>query len=276
VARLGADEAAILTSFHQSPLPLALLLRLAGVGRIAASSVDHAGSLLDVRRRPAADPPDVHEVLRSLDVVAGLGHRLPPGDDGGLAVHLDEQVAPPFTEPFVVVHPGASVPARGWPAERAGALVDLLVARGWSVAVTGGPHETALTAAVAGAPRAHVLDLGGRTDLARLAAIMARATVVVAGNTGPAHLAAATRTPVASIFAPVVPADRWKPWGVPVALLGDQEIPCAGCRRGVCPVPGQPCLAPVTPAAVAAAVDELASQAVPVGPLVGGGVPCAS
>ncbi|GAA2783772.1 hypothetical protein GCM10020219_064070 [Nonomuraea dietziae] len=46
-----AEEALILTSFHQSALPLALLLRLRGVGRITAISNDYPGSLLDVRVR---------------------------------------------------------------------------------------------------------------------------------------------------------------------------------------------------------------------------------
>ena len=58
-------------------------------------------------------------------------------------------------------------------------------------------------------------------DLAGLAAVLAGAGVVVVGNTGPAHLAAAVRTPVVSLFAPVVPAERWRPWGVPGTLLGD-------------------------------------------------------
>ena len=73
VAGLSArsvDRAAILTSFHQSPLPLALLLRLAGVAEIAAISVDYPGSLLDHR---LPDPGDVHEVRRALGVVAALG-----------------------------------------------------------------------------------------------------------------------------------------------------------------------------------------------------------
>jgi ADP-heptose:LPS heptosyltransferase len=45
------DEAVILTSFHQSPLPLALLLRLGGTRRVCANSEDYPGSLLDVRVR---------------------------------------------------------------------------------------------------------------------------------------------------------------------------------------------------------------------------------
>ena len=66
------------------------------------------------------------------------------------------------------------------------------------------------------------------------------------GNTGPAHLAAAVGTPVVSLFAPVVPAARWAPYGVPSVLLGDQDAPCRGTRATDCPVPGHPCLASVT------------------------------
>jgi ADP-heptose:LPS heptosyltransferase len=71
---LDLDQAVILTSFHQSPLPLALLLRMAGVPTIAAVSVDYPGSLLDVRHRV---DEDLHEVERGLSLVATLGFRLP-------------------------------------------------------------------------------------------------------------------------------------------------------------------------------------------------------
>ena len=47
----------MLTSFHQSPLPTALVLRLAGVARITGASVDYPGSLLDVRLRPGRTCP---------------------------------------------------------------------------------------------------------------------------------------------------------------------------------------------------------------------------
>ena len=79
---LEIDQALVLTSFHQSPLPLALLLRMAGVPTIAAVSVDYPGSLLDVRHRV---DDDLHEVERGLSLVATLGYRLPEGDDGRAA-----------------------------------------------------------------------------------------------------------------------------------------------------------------------------------------------
>lgn len=248
VAALGVDEAMVLTSFHQSPLPLALLLRMAGVPRIGAVSVDYPGSLLDVRH---AVSDGTHEVERALSLAAALGHHLPEGDDAALAVRRPLPPWRPFDEPYVVVHPGASVPARAWDRHRAAAFVDALVARGWPVAVTGTPGEADLTGVVAGGGRAGVAELGGRTDLAGLAGVLEGAAAVVCGNTGPAHLAAAVGTPVVSIFAPVVPASQWAPWGVPVVLLGDQHIACAGCRARTCPLPGQPCLTPATvPAAL--------------------------
>jgi ADP-heptose:LPS heptosyltransferase len=253
---LKVDQALILTSFHQSPLPLALLLRMAGVPTIAAVSVDYPGSLLDVRHRV---DDDVHEVERGLSLAATLGYRLPEGDDGRLAVRRDPGAGTPeLAGPYVVVHPGASVPARAWAPERHAALVEALVAEGRRVVVTGGTAERALTARVAGGRRPGVVDLGGRVDLAGLAEVVAGAEVVVVGNTGPAHLAAAVGTPVVSLFAPVVPAVRWRPWGVRHVLLGDQAAACAGSRARECPVPGHPCLDGVLVAEVVAAVGALA------------------
>jgi ADP-heptose:LPS heptosyltransferase len=250
LAALDVDEAIVLGSFHQSPLPLALLLRMAGVARIAATSVDYPGSLLDVRHRI---DDDVHEVQRSLSLVATLGYALPPGDDGALRVRRPA-ADPPLEPGYVVVHPGASVPARAWAPDRHAALVDALAAYGRRVVVTGAPSERALTALVAG-EAGH--DLGGATDLGELADVLAHADCVVVGNTGPAHLAAAVGTPVVSLYAPTVPAVRWRPWRVANALL-HVDVPCAGCRARECPVPGHPCLGGVAVRDVVAAVDRLA------------------
>ena len=259
LAQLAVDQAFVLTSFHQSPLPLALLLRLAGVPTVAAICEDYPGSLLDVRH-PRDD--SLHEVERSLSLVATLGYRLPAGDDGHLAVRSSPRGwgPPAGWDRYLVVHPGASVPARAWDPARSAALVDALVAAGHRVAVTGGGDERELTARVAGAPRAEVLDLGGRTELGELAAVIAGAEAAVVGNTGPAHLAAAVGTPVVSIFAPTVPARWWRPWGVPHVLLGQQDIACAGCRARRCPFPDHPCLSSVTVSDVMDALERLLAR----------------
>lgn len=258
---LELDEAIILTSFHQSPLPLALLLRMAGVPFIAATSPDYAGSLLDVRHR--IEDEQLHEVERALSLVGAVGYHLPAKDSGALRINRRPSVLS-ILRPYVVVHPGASVPARAWDPDRNAALVDELIARGHRVVVTGGPDERDLTAAVAGPARDAVIDLGGRTDLAGLAEVIAAADTVITGNTGPAHVAAAVGTPVVSLFAPTVAFERWGPYGVPVIVLGDQSIACGGCRARVCPVQGHPCLGTVRPVDVADAVERLIhAKAVP-------------
>ncbi len=254
LAALRIDEALVFVSFHQSALPLALLLRMAGVPRIAAISEDFPGSLLDLRHR---DPGDVHEVERALSLAGAAGFALPAGDDGRLAVRRAATAPAALPEaPYVVVHPGASVPARAWSPRRHRELVGALAAEGRSVVVTGAPSERELCAFVAGGGE-RVVDLGGATSLGELAEVLAGAACVVVGNTGPAHLAAAVGAPVVSLFAPTVPAVRWRPWRVPHELL-NVEVPCALCRARECPVEGHPCLDAVSVRAVLDAVERLA------------------
>jgi len=251
VRALEVERAVIFTSFHQSALPTALVLRLAGVAHLSAISTDYPGSLLDVRHLVDEDLPEVRRAL-SLAEAAGF----PAVDDGLLRLRtpLPEVGHLTGSEPYVVVHPSSSVPARACPPANCAEFVEELSRAGWRVLVTGDRAESAITAYVAGRDG---VDLGGRLSLAELAAVLAGARCVVVGNTGPAHLAAAVGTPVVSLFAPTVPFGRWGPYGVPVVRLGDQDAPCRDSRATVCPVPGHPCLSSVTSLDVVAAVEKL-------------------
>jgi len=251
------DACVIFTSYHQSPLPMALVARLAGVRYVAATSEDYPGSLLDLRHRR---PDGLHEVTAALDLALAAGGALPPDDDAALAVRGPLPAVDTPSRPYVVLHPGASVPARGLALEHAQAIGAALARAGWTVVVTGGPREGTLAASVAraAADAGDAVDLSGRTTLAELATVLAGAAALVVGNTGPAHLAAAVGTPVVSLFSPVVPAERWAPWGLH-RLLGDQEAACAGTRARECPVPGHPCVSSVAPSEVVAAVADLAA-----------------
>jgi ADP-heptose:LPS heptosyltransferase len=265
IAGLGLEQAVILTSFHQSPLPTALLLRLAGVPRIVATSEDYPGSLLDTRLPVAGDAP---EPVRMLHTVCAAGFALPAGDDGRLRVRRplpDVGALMPSADraPLIVVHPGTSAPARAYPQSLWATAVGRLVQDGWRVALTGSAAEQPLTRrivdAVGGAAAASILDLAGRLDVSQLAAVLNRAEVTVVANTGPAHLAAAVGTPVVSLFAPVVPALRWAPFGVPVQILGDQDAPCRDTRWTSCRIAGHPCLSSVPADQIAAAVRLLSA-----------------
>lgn len=257
VVDIGPERALILTSFHQSPLPLALLFRMAAVPWIAAISADYPGSLLDLRHHVPAGVP---EPLRALSLAQAAGYRLPEGDDGHLRIArkpLPPRISRRLSSPYLVFHPGAAVPARQPDQAHSAELVAALGAAGHRVVVTGSAAERELTAAVAGDS---AIDIGGMTSLAELAAVMAGARAVIAPNTGPAHLAAAVGTPVVSLFAPVVPAAQWLPYGVPVTVLGDQHAPCRDTRARHCQVPGHPCLNRISGAEVVAAAEQLMSE----------------
>ena len=256
LAKRRFDRAVVFTSFHQSPLPTALVCRMAGIPWVGAISEDYPGSLLDVRHRVDGDLP---EPERALSLAAACGATLPGADDGRLALRAGAVAPTDLGEGYVVLHPGTSVPARAWLPAGFRRTAELLEEAGHRVVVTGAPDEQELTAYVSGHSGAR--DLGGRTDVAGLAGVLAGARVVVVGNTGPAHLAAAVGTPVVSLFAPTVPRARWAPYGVPLVVLGDQDAPCRDTRASRCPVPGHPCLASVTPDDVVAAVATLSGPA---------------
>jgi ADP-heptose:LPS heptosyltransferase len=252
---IAPERVYIATSFHQSPLPLALLCRMAGVPWIGAISEDYPGTLLDLRHHV---PTGIPEPERALSLVRAAGCELPPDDAGELRVTAPELAAGLRAVigagEFVVFHPGAAVPARQPSVGRSERMVAALAAAGHRVVVTGDAAERGQTAYVAGDV---AVDLGGRTSFAELAAVYAAARVVVAPNTGPAHLAAAVGTPVVSLFAPVVPASQWMPYAHNVIRLGDQGAPCRDSRARTCPVPGHPCLDGISDAEVLTAVERL-------------------
>jgi ADP-heptose:LPS heptosyltransferase len=151
---------------------------------------------------------DEHEAARWCRLVReGLG--LPDGTEfpsviGALPQPQDVDVPAGLT----LLHCGAKSAARRWPAERFAALAILLRTRGHDVVVTGGPGERGLAEAIAAAGRVSVLhDL----TLVELAAVIARARLVVCGDTGVGHVATNYRTPSVLLFGPVAPAV----WGPP-------------------------------------------------------------
>jgi len=135
---------------------------------------------------------------RALDLPLPPVREQPPG-----AVTPDGSVT--------IVHPGGAAPARCWPARRWSRLAEALARGGHRVVVTGSAAErrlaTQVTAAAGLGPGA---VLAGRTDLLGLCDLVARARLLVAADTGIAHLATAYRTPSVVLFGPVPPA-RWGP-----------------------------------------------------------------
>jgi ADP-heptose:LPS heptosyltransferase len=151
---------------------------------------------------------DEHEVRRWCRlVVDGLPIRSdPPCPD--IVGALPEPVGVRVPDGLTVLHCGAKSAARRWPAERLAALAILLRARGHDVVITGGPAERLLTNAIGTAAKVRVLD---QLSVLQLTALVARARLVVSGDTGVAHLATNYATPSVVLFGPVSPYV----WGPP-------------------------------------------------------------
>ena len=141
-----------------------------------------------------------HEVHRWCRLVRGAGGTCGPDD-----LRLDRDGEPDGT---VVVHPGAASASRRWPAHRWAEVARALVRAGEQVVVTGGWTERALCRDVVGTSGAR--DLGGRLSLPELTSLVARARLVLCGDTGVAHLATAYATRSVLLFGPT-PPDRWGP-----------------------------------------------------------------
>ena len=127
-----------------------------------------------------------------------------PGPPPGAAAVVDRA-------DHVVVHPGSAAPARRWPADRWVAVVAGLRADGARVLLSGSADERDGLLRLAGdAGLADDAVLAGRTDLLATARVVARARLLVAVDTGVAHLATAYGTPSVVAFGPVGP-QRWGP-----------------------------------------------------------------
>jgi ADP-heptose:LPS heptosyltransferase len=102
---------------------------------------------------------------------------------------------------LALLAPGSSArrPEKRWPVGRYADLAARLDDKGFDVQVIGGAQEAELARMIqTRAPRAR--DLTGRTDLARIAALGARATLAVGNDTGPTHLIAAAGAPTIVLF----------------------------------------------------------------------------
>jgi lipopolysaccharide heptosyltransferase II len=163
-------------------------------------------------------------------------------------------------ERLVLVHPGAQLPSRRWPVERFGLVARALTQAGWQVAVTGSASEAPITSRVTQDAGAHAIDLAGRTSLGALAALVARAKLIVCNDTGLSHVAAAMRTP-SIVVASGSDTRRWAPLdGTRHRVLADWPA-CRPCSFRECPYGHECALAISVPTVVIATLAQLHSYA---------------
>ena len=201
-------------------------LKSAVVGKMAGATV-FAGPA-EPRERLArrlygskVDVTAAHVVQQGCELLGtATGEKLQPAKVALPMNEADEHWADATvgSERFALISAGGGWGAKLWPAERFGGVAAKLGRAGVRTVVNASvnvsPEVDGVVEASEGFARAVPCSVGQLIALAR------RAAVVIGGDTGPLHLAAALERPVVAIFGPTDPA-RNGPWGTRSRVLRD-------------------------------------------------------
>ncbi|MDR3709574.1 MAG: glycosyltransferase family 9 protein [Capsulimonadaceae bacterium] len=138
---------------------------------------------------------------------------------------------------IALIAPKTGWPSKCWPLERYAELSDRLVAAGLNVVLIGGVKDSDALTRVAGAMSKPPLIAAGTLSLREMMALVHRAELVVSGDTGPMHIAAAFGTPFVALFGPTSP-DAYAPRSTSGVVIA-KTVPCGPCERKVCPMTGE-------------------------------------
>ena len=165
--------------------------------------------------------------------------------------------------PVAVLHAarGLDLDRVSWPTDRFALIGDAIAAEfDLPVVLTGSAADEPTISRIAASMRGPHALVAGKTDLMALAALLGRASIVVALDSGPMHIAAALGAPTVGIFALRTDLpDRWAPLGPRVAVVRP-SYPCpAWHRKENCP--DFACYAALAPAVVVDAARTIVPRA---------------
>ncbi len=242
----------------------ALLLRLAGARRTIGYGTDRRGFLLSValrRERLGLRPHLVREYMalaraagaETVDETPSLVLEEPLRDEARTFL---SEAGLDAGRPLVGLCPGAAYgPSKRWPAERFSNVGRELESLGASIAVFGSASEVGLAHEVSRTISSSA-SLAGTTSVELLAGCLSQCAVVIANDSGAAHLAAAVGAAVVAIFGSTDAA--WtRPIGPRVAVVKAEDTPCAPCFGKDCDR-GYACLTGISEHDVIAAARAVA------------------
>jgi ADP-heptose:LPS heptosyltransferase len=236
------DAAVIFTSFSQSPYPPAYVCLLAGIPIRLGQSKEFGGGLLSQWVRPL--PDETHQAERNLFLLESAGFpvgnphlelHIPAGVQTGADMLLRHSGIEP-DEPFVVLAPGASCAARRYDLERFAAVARLLLAEtSLPLVIAGSERERELLRPIlAHADGRRLVSLVGLTTVSGLAAVIRRAALLIANDSGPMHMADAFARPMVILYSGTEYESQWRPRQAETILLR-RPTPCSPCYAFRCP-----------------------------------------
>lgn len=147
-----------------------------------------------------------------------------------------------FDRPLVLLHPGARIQVKRWPAARMGALARWLVdEKQVAVALAGSKNDFEEIKLIRKASR-YALPYFADLSLGELAALIKISDMVVCNDSGPMHMAGVLGTPTVSLFGPSDPI-IWGPVGNRnISISANPPMECMPCKQKGCPHKGHHCM----------------------------------
>jgi ADP-heptose:LPS heptosyltransferase len=246
------DAAIIFTSFSQSPHPAGLLCYLAGIPVRIGESKESGNGVLTLEVSSA--PDEIHQVERNLRLIEKAGFEV---NNRSLCIQIPEiahKEAISFllesdywktqnylyssccVDPsYLLLNPWTSCQSRNYDSQRfAFAARQLAEATHMPVVVTGVEKDRLKSPSLLEILGDRGIDLIGKTTLTQLAALIAKAKLVLTNNTSTMHIADATRTPTVVMFAGTELESQWKPRNGTSRLLR-RPTSCSPCYAFSCP-----------------------------------------
>ena len=150
---------------------------------------------------------------------------------------------------YVVLNTGGSWETKRWPEEYFADIADLLAERGKRILFVGGPSDTERVNYIRNEIEniEMVYNLSGKTSLLELAAVLKRAKLMISGDTGPVHVAAAVGTNTLTIFGPS-DEEKYAPRGKGKnILIKNIDLDCRPCGEHECPLGHFKCMRKLSP-----------------------------
>lgn len=181
--------------------------------------------------------------------------------EASTAAVAQAQVALGFQgSPYLAFAIGAAAGAKRLGLDLLVALARRGLARGFRIAVLGGPGDDVIWAARLQEQVPEVLNLAAQLPWSQSAAWLAGAQAVLANDSGLAHLAAACGVPVVAVFGPTIPRHT-APRGPRVTVLRKADLTCLECQQWHCPLPDHPCMTQVPVDEIWAALEAQSAPA---------------
>jgi ADP-heptose:LPS heptosyltransferase len=155
-------------------------------------------NLVDLLRAAHGAVPPIHRPCLYANRSSELSYALPAGQK-------------------VALNPGASEPARCWPAENFAHIAEALSAAGFTPLLVGAPSDRGLCEKIQSTARIPISNFAGRTTIPEMARLLARCDLLVSADTGAAHLAAAVGTTVVGLYGATA-------WFAETAPYGDNHL----------------------------------------------------